>query len=70
MSEVNVRPVDPDIAEICSRFFDGTPVCAETIDTGRGDSDFRNTIIITSEGGEDRGKEARSFPLPLRLLPF
>ena len=54
MSEVNVRPVDPDIAEIYSRFFDGVPVCAETIDTSRGDSDFRNTVIITSEDGEKR----------------
>ena len=44
MSSIKNLPVDPAITEIFNRFFDGTPVSAEVIDTSRGDDDFRNTI--------------------------
>ena len=52
MSSNSSTPVDPEIAEVFSRFFDGKPVSAETIDTGRGEEDFRNTVIVTTDRDE------------------
>ena len=45
------RTVEPNIADLFHRFFDGDPVSAEVIDTSRGDSDYRNTVILTVPGG-------------------
>lgn len=52
MSSIESMPVDPAIKEIFGRFFDGTPVKADVIDTSRGDDDFRNTVIVTTGEGE------------------
>ena len=52
MSSIEALPVDPAIKEIFSRFFNGTPVSADVIDTSRGEDDFRNTVMITTEEGE------------------
>ena len=52
MSSIKNAPVDREIAEIFSRFFDGEPAEADVIDTSREEDDFRNTIIITTRGGE------------------
>lgn len=43
---------DPAIREIFARFFGGTPVSADVIDTSREDSDFRQTVIVTTAEGE------------------
>ena len=42
---------DKTLGDIYSLFFDGSPVSAEVIDTGRGDADLRNTVIVTAAGG-------------------
>ena len=44
--------VEPAIGEIFARFFDGTPVRADVIDTGTGEGDFRNTVLLTTAEGE------------------
>ena len=43
---------DPLLRELFSRFFDGTPVFSESIETGVGENDYRKTVIITAENGE------------------
>lgn len=43
---------DPLIRDVFSRFFSGVPVRAETVDTSRGDSDFRKTVIVTTDAGD------------------
>ena len=69
MSSIKNLPVDPAITEIFNRFFDGTPVSAEVIDTSRGDDDFRNTVIITTaEGAKSVLKfAANDFTSPERI---
>lgn len=52
MSNTKKTHIAPAIQELFSRFFDGKPVSAELIDTSRGEDDFRNTLIITTDGGE------------------
>lgn len=52
MSIMKDEAVDSVVREAFARFFDGTPVSAEVIDTCRGDSDFRNTAIVTAEDGK------------------
>lgn len=49
---MNAETPDPAIKEIYSLFFDGNPVSAVPIDTSRGDSDFRNTAVVTEDGGK------------------
>ena len=43
---------DPAIREIFARFFGGTPVAADVIDTSREETDFRQTVIVTAAEGE------------------
>ncbi|MBR5949313.1 MAG: phosphotransferase [Clostridia bacterium] len=52
MNNTKSTHIDPAIKELFSRFFDGKPISAELIDTSRGEDDFRNTLIITTDGGE------------------
>ena len=52
MSNIKDNSVDRETAEAFALFFDGSPVSAEIIDTSRGDSDFRNTAIISTAEGE------------------
>ena len=64
--------IDETIKETFRRFFDkAEPVCAETADTGRGDDDFRNTLIITSGKGEKHVLKFASndftFPEKIRM---
>ena len=44
--------IDPEIAGLYARFFDGIPVSAERVDTSRGEADIRNTFLITADTGE------------------
>ena len=44
-------PVDQEIIDVYSLFFDGTPVSAKLIDTSREEEDFRNTFIIETGDG-------------------
>ena len=59
----------PAIREVYARFFDGAPASAEVIDTGRGDGDFRHTVILTTEEGEKRVLKiaANEFTSPGRV---
>ena len=43
--------MDNEIAKVFSLFFDDVPVTAETIDTSRGDADFRITSIVETDTG-------------------
>ncbi|MBO6061485.1 MAG: aminoglycoside phosphotransferase family protein [Clostridia bacterium] len=52
MSSIENTRVDPETREAFARFFEGTPVSADIIDTSRGEEDFRNTVIVTTDGGE------------------
>lgn len=69
MDECNREPIDPEIVELFHRFFDGTPVFAETVDTSRGDADFRNTVIVTTADGEKYVLKvaANDFTFPERM---
>ena len=44
--------IDPTIAAVFSRFFEGTPLSARIIDTGRDDADFRVTALVTTAEGQ------------------
>ena len=68
MSVANL-PVDPVIADIFARFFDGDPVSADIISTSREDTDFRNTAIITTASGEKYVLKiaSNSFTFPGRI---
>ena len=52
MESSNIKPVDPIVPEVFHRFFDGTPASWETIETSRGDDDFRITVIVSTAEGE------------------
>ncbi|MBR3298301.1 MAG: phosphotransferase [Clostridia bacterium] len=52
MNNTKSTHIEPAIKELFSHFFDGEPVSAELIDTSRGEDDFRNTLIITTDGGK------------------
>ena len=51
MDHLDNTPIDPILADLFHRFFDGTPVSAVIIDTSRGDADFRHTVIVTDKEG-------------------
>ena len=61
--------VDPEITEVFSLFFEGCPVSAEVIDTGTGETDFRNTVIAyAGNGGKYVLKlAANDFTFPERI---
>lgn len=61
--------VGPEIIGIFARFFDGTPVKADVIDTGTGEGDFRNTVLVTTaQGGRFVLKlAANDFTFPERI---
>lgn len=44
--------VEPIIRELYARFFDGEPVCCESIETGLSEDDYRKTCIVTAADGE------------------
>ncbi len=52
MSDIDYVTVDSAVIEAFQMFFDGTPAVAELIDTSKGSSDFRNTVIVTTTEGE------------------
>ena len=47
----NSTKPDPTTVAVFSRFFDGTPVSTDVIDTGIGENDFRNVVIVTTKDG-------------------
>jgi hypothetical protein len=44
--------VPEQLQGLYARFFDGTPISAEVVDTSRGEADFRNAFLITAAAGE------------------
>ena len=68
MSVTNA-PVDPVIADIFARFFDGAPVSADIINTSREDTDFRTAAIIATASGEKYVLKiaSNSFTFPGRI---
>lgn len=64
--------MDPELKALYNRFFFGSPVAAETIETGTGEDDFRNTAIVTEEGGGKRVIKlaANGFTFPERILAW
>lgn len=70
MNNTKSTQIEPAIKELFFRFFDGTPVSAEFIDTSRGEDDFRNTFIITTAGGERFVLKivSNDFTFPERIL--
>ncbi|MBQ7061286.1 MAG: phosphotransferase [Clostridia bacterium] len=62
--------MDPELKALYNRFFFGSPVAAEIIETGTGEDDFRNTAIVTEEGGGKRVIKlaANGFTFPERIL--
>lgn len=70
MNNTKSTHIDPAIKELFSRFFDGEPVSAELIDTSRCEDDFRNTLIITTDGGERSVLKivSNDFTFPERIL--
>lgn len=68
MSETR-EPIDPGILKIFARFFDGNAASCDVIDTSRGEADFRNTILITADGGEKFVLKlaANDFTFPERI---
>ena len=44
--------MDDEIKRIFALFFDGAPIDSYTIDTSRGDADFRATFIVETDAGE------------------
>ena len=69
MSSIKNTPADPEITRVFSLFFDGAPVSADVIDTGTGEDDFRNTVIVTASDGEKYVIKivANSFTFPERI---
>lgn len=69
MSSIKNAPMDEEIRAIFSRFFEGAPAFADVVDTSRGEDDFRNTFIITAEGGEKSVIKlaANDFTFPERI---
>ena len=61
--------VDPAIKEIFARFFDAEPVSFRIIDTGRGEEDFRETAIVTTDDDEKYVLKIASndFTFPARI---
>ena len=69
MSETSNTPVGGELRGIFSRFFGAEPISFETIDTSRGEADFRNTFLITAAGGEKYVLKlaANDFTFPERI---
>ena len=44
--------MDEEIKKVFALFFDGTPIETRTIDTSRGDADFRATFIVETDAGK------------------
>ena len=51
MRSISAAAGSETIREIFARFFDGTPVRTDVIDTSREDTDFRQTVIVTTAEG-------------------
>lgn len=51
MNNTENNQVDADIIALFHRFFDSDPTSSRIIDTSRGESDFRKTVIITVSDG-------------------
>jgi hypothetical protein len=51
MDDTGNAAANESINGIFSLFFDEAPISAEIIDTSRGESDFRNAVIVTSKEG-------------------
>lgn len=70
MNNTKSTHIDPAIKELFSCFFDGKPISAELIDTSRGEDDFRNTLIITTDDGERFVLKivSNDFTFPERIL--
>ncbi|MCR5753938.1 MAG: phosphotransferase [Acetatifactor sp.] len=49
---INHSCINAETEGIFHRFFDEIPTAVQFIDTGRGDSDFRETMIVETESGE------------------
>lgn len=70
MNNTKSTQIEPAIKELFFRFFDGKPISTELIDTSRGDDDFRNTLIITTDDGERFVLKivSNDFTFPERIL--
>lgn len=62
--------MDPELIRIFAQFFDAVPIRMHTIDTSRGDDDFRTTVIIeTGDGSKYVLKLAENdFTVPERII--
>ena len=62
--------MENELKNIYTLFFDGTPVIARSIDTSRGDADFRMTFIIEIDSGEKRVLKLadNDFTFPDKIL--
>ena len=62
--------IDPTITGVYRRFFDDTPVFAEIIDSSIDASDFRKTVIVTTEEGTKRVLKLASndFTFPEKMF--
>ena len=64
------KAADPIVQSIFAAFFDEIPVCADVIDSSRGDGDFRKTFIMeTGKGNRYVLKiTANDFTFPEKIL--